>query len=137
LTSTRVELVRGERVRGATLSPDGRWLVYYETFGDPVGNGLWIVRTDGSERFPLPRELFGAYQWRDSDRLIIVPFEPGAEYHTLWEFSAESGMSRQLTEPGMMPFKIANGDWRVSPNGRRIVFVESNDQNLWLLTLGN
>jgi len=30
---------------------------------------------------------------------------------------------------------IANGDWAVSPDGRHVAFVESQDRNIWLLTL--
>jgi Tol biopolymer transport system component len=134
--NTSVELVRGERLRGPTLSPDGRWLVYYETFGDPGENGLWVVRTDAFQRLPLPRELFGAYQWRDSERLLIVPFRPDAEVHSLWQFDVEEGTAGQLTDPSVTPFKIAGGDWRVSPDGRQVVFVASSDLNLWVLTLG-
>ena len=130
------ELVRGERLRGPALSPDGGWLVTYEIFGDPQRNGLWAVRTDGSDRLRLPSELFGAYQWRDSRRLLIIPFMPDAKVHALWEFDVEEGRASRLTDPAVTPFKIANGDWRVSPDGRRIVFVASDDLNLWLLTLG-
>ena len=45
------ELARAERLRGQVLSPSGQWIVYYITFDDdPSKNGLWLVRTDGSER---------------------------------------------------------------------------------------
>ena len=59
------ELARAERLRSPLLSPSGEWLVYYTTFdADPSKNGLWLVRTDGSDRRQLDREIFGAYQWR-------------------------------------------------------------------------
>jgi Tol biopolymer transport system component len=35
----------------------------------------------------------------------------------------------------MTPLNILNGDWRVSPDGRYVVFVNSADRNLWLLEL--
>lgn len=45
------ELARAERLRGQVLSPSGQWIVYYITFDDnPAQNGLWLVRTDGSQR---------------------------------------------------------------------------------------
>jgi Tol biopolymer transport system component len=132
-----VELARGERLRQPVLSPDGRWLVYYETFGDPQQNGLWAVRTDGSRHVALPSDLFGAYQWRDSERLLIIPFKPDAHFHELWEYNVEEETAQELTDPTVTPFNVANGDWRVSPDGRHIAFVESRDHNIWLLTIND
>lgn len=130
------ELVRAERLRGGFLSPDGAWLAYYVALDpDPAQNGLWLVRTDGSERRRLDRDLFGAYKWRDADRLLIIPFRPEAVSHELWELDASTGEARRLTDPEITPFKIANGDWTVSPDGRHVAFVESRDHNIWLLTL--
>jgi len=133
---TSVELVRAERPRGTLLSPNGHWLAYYVTLSDePAENGLWLVRTDGSERRELGKERFGAYQWRDARRLLIIPFDPQATFHELWELDAETGETRRLTDPNVTPFKISNGDWRVSPDGRQVAFVESQDRNIWVLTL--
>ena len=45
-----IELARANRLRDPSLSPSGKWLVFYSTFDpDPTRNGLWLVRTDGSE----------------------------------------------------------------------------------------
>lgn len=131
-----VELVRGKRLRGGLLSPGGAWLAYFISLDeDPAQNGMWLVRSDGSERRQLERELFGAYQWRDSHRLLIVPFQADAVSHAIWELDAKTGQARALTDPGLTPFKIANGDWDASPDGRHVIFVESRDRNIWLLTL--
>jgi len=133
---SQVELARGERLRGGLLSPDGVWMVYFMAMDeDTAQNGVWLVRTDGSGRRKLERDLFGAYQWRDSRRLLIIPFQADATYHEIWEFDAEAGQARRLTDPQVTPFKIANGDWTVSPDGRYVAFVESEDRNIWLLTL--
>lgn len=138
------ELARADRLRSATISPSGEWLVYYSTFStDTAENGLWLLRTDGSERRRLDPELFGAYQWRgcqkqctmENDRLIIVPFDPDAPYHEFWELNPSSDMARPLTDPALTPFKIANGDWQISPDGRTITFVEDADRNIWLMAL--
>jgi Tol biopolymer transport system component len=139
-----VEVARAERLRSPTLSPSGNWVAYYVTFAaDPAQNGLWLARTDGSLRRPAPRELFGAYQWRpcpagcspEDERLLIVPFKPDTVFHELWEMDAGTGQARQLTDPAITPFKIANGDWRVSPDGRRVAYVESKDRNIWVIEL--
>lgn len=130
------ELVRAERLRDGLLSPDRAWLAYYIALDeDPAQNGLWLVRTDGTGQRRLDSDLFGAYQWRDSHRLLIIPFRPEAAFHELWELDVETGETRRLTNPEITPFKIANGDWTVSPDGRYVAFVESGDQNIWLLAL--
>jgi hypothetical protein len=139
-----VEIARADRLRSPTLSPSGNWVAYYVTFAaDPAQNGLWLARTDGSLRRPVARQLFGSYQWRpcpdgcspEDERLLIVPFKPDAVLHELWELDAATGEALQLTDPAITPFKIANGDWRVSPDGRYVAFVESKDRNIWVIEL--
>jgi hypothetical protein len=138
LDGATVELVRAERPRGYSLSPGGRWLAYFITFSDdPAQNGLWLVRTDGSERRQLDPELLGDYQWRDAGRLLLIPFESDAVYHAFWQYDVETGAARRLTDPDVTPFKVANADWQLSPDGRQVVFVENSDRNLWLLSLND
>jgi Tol biopolymer transport system component len=140
------ELARAERLRSPSLSPAGGWIAYYVTFAaDPTQNGLRVVRSDGSQWRQVPGDLFGAYQWRpcpaggectlEGERLLTVPFKPEADYHELWEFDPAAGQATQLTDPAVTPFKIANGDWRVSPDGRYIAFAESKDRNIWVIEL--
>ena len=47
----------------------------------------------------------------------------------------ETGEVRRVADPDVTPLKVANGDWQVSPDGHHVVFVESGDRNIWLLTL--
>ena len=132
------ELARAERLRSAVLSPSGRWVVYYTTFDPDGGNGLWLASTGGGKPKALPREAFGAYQWRrvnGADRLLIVPFRPESRYHELWQLNPETLAMTPLTSADETPFKIANGDWRVSPDGNHIAYVESRDRNLWVMEL--
>ena len=109
----------------------------------PAKNGLWLAKTDGSQNVQLDDELFGAYQWRgcpdgcspDEDRLLVVPFQPDAPLHWLVELNPATGEVLQLTDPAVTPFKIANGDWRVAPDGAAIAFVEYSDRNIWVIEL--
>lgn len=137
------ELARAERMRSTLLSPSGQWLVYYVTFDpDPAQNGLWLARTDGSDQLRF-EDLFGSYQWRgcpgecasEDERLLVVPFDPDATFHRLVEINPATGDKRALTDPAVTPFKIANGDWRVSPDGRYVIYVESSDRNIWAIEL--
>jgi Tol biopolymer transport system component len=131
-------------VRGQGLSPSGGWVVYYVTFdADASKNGLWVVSTDGQQKRQLSADLFGSYQWRpcaetcspDEDRLVIVPLQIDAPVHRFVELNPATGEVRQLTDPAVTPFKIANGDWRISPDGRYVAYVERNDRNVWVIEL--
>ena len=125
-----------QRLRGLSVSPDGKWLVYFITQNeDKTKNGLYLARSDGTSTRLLDRELFGAYQWRDGNRLLIIPFQTDAPSHAVWELDASTNEVRPLTQPEVTPFKIANGEWRVAPDGHTIVFVSAADRNLWVLEL--
>ncbi len=127
-------LAASERLRGVSPAPGGDWLAYTIAFDkDAVQNGTWVVRTDGSPSRKL--NFFGAFQWRDSQRLVYVPLEANIASHAFYEYNVVTDSTRPLTDPARTPFKIANGDWAISPDGRKIVFVNAQDMNLWLVSL--
>lgn len=129
-----MELARGQRLRSALLSPDGRWLAYVVTFSEaPEQEGLWLVHTEKLERRRL--DLFGAFRWRDGERLLVVPLDLSQTIHRLWQVNAESGQMEALTDPAETPIRIANGDWSVDPQGKNVIFVSAVDYNIWLLAL--
>jgi len=134
---TLVELARGERVRSGIAAPGGEWVAYIVLLDQeqPENNGIWIVSADGQQRFQL--DLFGAFQWRDANHLLLVPQETtaGPPSHRLVEIDATTGQSRPLTDPLVTPFVIEGGDWQVSPDGRHVVFVSATDRAIWLLAL--
>jgi Tol biopolymer transport system component len=131
-----LELVQVYRPQETLISPRGSWLVYLLTFQvDPNDDGLWLVRTDGS-RPPHKLDFFGSFHWRDDTHLLYVPLELDVDSHTLWEYDVIDDASQRLTDPAQIPFKIANNDWTVSPNGRYVAFVNAADHNLWLIDLG-
>jgi hypothetical protein len=131
-----VELARGSRLRGVSISPGGEWLAYVSTFsGDPAQDGLWLLSIRTMERRKL--DLFGAYRWRDGDHLLLVPLDLSQPNHRILQIEASSGTIKQLTLPGVSPFKIANGDWSVSPDGKHVAFVSAWDGNIWLISFGS
>lgn len=134
-TGAATNLVTAERISGASASKDGRWVAYYITFNtDSSRSGIWVQRTDGSEARKL--DLWGAYQWRDDSHLLVIPMrKPGEAAFEVWEVDAASGAGRKLTDASTTPLQVLNGDWRVSPDGRYVVYVSSVDRNLWLLSL--
>jgi Tol biopolymer transport system component len=134
-TNVTTTLVSAERLSGMSVSKDGTWLAYYITFdADKSRNGIWVQRTDGSQARRL--EMFGAYQWRDDAHLLVIPMRASSDKpFEVWEVETASGASRRLTDAATTPLQILNGDWRVSLDGRYIVYVNSADRNVWLLTL--
>ncbi|MBI4671487.1 MAG: PD40 domain-containing protein [Chloroflexi bacterium] len=130
---SQTEIVRAERLRLTAPSRGGTWIGYTLTSDpDPARNGLWVARSDGTDARKL--DFFGPLQWRDDARFIYVPFEMDAPMHAFYEYDVTTGETRRLTPPDQT-FKIASGDWTVSPDGSKIVFVNAADNNLWLRQL--
>jgi Tol biopolymer transport system component len=129
------DLVTAERISGVRMSNDGTWVSYFISFNpDDKRNGIWIQRTDGSDARRIER--WGAYQWRDDSHLLVVPARTTPDQpFELWQIDAETGEQQKLTDAAVTPLNILNGDWRVSPDGKYVVFVNSADKNLWLLKL--
>jgi Tol biopolymer transport system component len=133
--NTAADLVTAERIASISPSNGGTWVAYLISFNaDDTRNGIWVQRTDGSEARRL--DQWGAYQWRDDSHLLMIPMRVSSDQpFELWEIDAATGQSRQLTNAAATPLTILNGDWRISPDGKSIVFVNSADRNLWMLKL--
>jgi Tol biopolymer transport system component len=124
----------GERLRGVTISPGGSWVTYQVLFSsNPDENGTWLVNTRTGEKRRL--DLFGAYRWRDDSRLLLIPLDASQPSHQIWQIDAASGEAQPLTDSSVTSFKIANGDWSVSPDGTKIAFVSAQDHNIWIIEL--
>jgi hypothetical protein len=134
-TNIAADLVTVERLSGITISNGGTWVAYFISFDpDPTRNGIWLQRTDGSAVKRI--EGWGAYQWRDDSHLLLIPMRASADQpFEIDEIDAGTGSLRHLTSVSVTPLYILNGDWRVSPDGKYIVFLNSIDRNLWLLKL--
>lgn len=128
-----MQLARSKRLVGVLPSPDGMWMAHVQMWNaDGSDNGLFVTRTDGGVRRRLP--AMGSYRWTQDNRLLLLPVrgEVG-ESHALWELRPESGALRRLTDPAVTPFRVANYDWDVSPDGTQLVFVSADDHGLWSL----
>jgi Tol biopolymer transport system component len=136
-TGQRVNLFSHKQIRGGDLSPNGTWVAYFLTFAEePADNGLWLINIAAGTRRKIEVPDFGGYRWRSDDSLLFIPFRASAEVSMqLWAIDAPTGQVTPLTTPATLSFSISNGDWDVSPDGQHIVFVNSVDQNIWLITL--
>ena len=122
--------------RSTMLSPDGAWIIYQIAFsGEAAKDGIWVMRSDGKDLRRL--EIFGSYRWRADGKILFVPLEniTGKQSHRFVEVDAATGNARALTDPNVTPFRIANGDWSLSPDGKRVVFLNTEDGNLWTIDL--
>jgi hypothetical protein len=124
------------RMRGLALSPDKRYMVYYVTFEtESAKNGVWLMDLQNPEEPAQKLPFFGTYRWRDDQRLIYVPFDPLATYHNFYEYNVVTGQEYPLFPDGTQ-LTIANNDWQVSPDGRKIVMVAASGLELdgiWVL----
>lgn len=131
------ELADVERLRNAVLSPEGRFLVYYMAGArDPELNGTWLLDVEAVGKEPVKLDIFGAFRWRDEGRLFYIPLQQGAPSTELVQLDVRTGQRSTLIRAAAdSPFRIANGDWDVSADGKRIVFLSARDRNVWVAEL--
>jgi hypothetical protein len=122
-------------MRGLAVAPGGKHVLLYAPFQpDPAVSGLYLIETTPSARADkLP--FFGSYRWRDSTSFFYVPYQPGAASMQLALYDVATGPSRNVTDPAAQPFRIANDDWSVSPNGQMVLFWEASDLTLRILKM--
>ncbi len=135
---SQTELLQVSRIRGLALSPDRRYLAYYATFElEAKKNGVWLIDLQNPEQPAQKLPFFGTYRWRDNERLIYVSFDPHASEHNFYEYNILTGQTHSLFSEGT-GLTIANNDWQVSPDGRKIVMVAANGAGLdgiWVLQI--
>jgi Tol biopolymer transport system component len=119
--------------RGARLSPDGTHIAYLAALEEnPDDNGLFIVKADGSEKQKLP--LLGGVRWSpDSQSLIILPFQTDNGPDQLVRIDAATLATTSLTDRAALPFRVAQDEWQLAPDGSRIVFTALQDGNIYVL----
>lgn len=129
-TGRQTELLQLPQIRGLAFSPDRRYLVYYVSFQPEAGkNGTWLLDLQNPKQGPQKLPFFGTYRWRDNERLLYVPLDPEATEHNFYEYNVLTGQTRPLFPTGTK-LMIANNDWRVSPDGRKIVLLAAKGTEL-------
>jgi Tol biopolymer transport system component len=130
-TLTRV--VEAFSPRGARLSPDGTHIVYLAALEEQPGdNGLFIVNADGSAKRKLP--LIGGIRWApDSRSMIILPVQTDNGPDQLVRIDTTTLATTPLTDRAALPFRVAQDEWQLSPDGARIVFNALTDSTIYVL----
>jgi len=122
-------------LRGIQVSPGGEWIAYWLPFqDDPAASGIYVQRTEIGAQ-PRKLDFWGAYRWRDDRSLYTLSFDPAQDVHALGYVDVTTGEHRWLTDPEDLPIRVANGEWSVSPDGTRIVYVDPTDYGLYMLTV--
>lgn len=122
-------------IRGVSISPGGKRIGFYQTAqADRSLNGVYFIETI-EDATTQKVDWFGPWRWRDAESLYYIPYDPTSEEHQLAYYHIPSGDKRLLTTKDTLPFTVMNGDWEVSVDGKRIVFHNALDRNMWLLEL--
>lgn len=116
--------------RGISLSPDGARVLYTVSFDSAARNGLWLQRTAGGP--PTEINDFGAYRWRDAGRFVLIPLKPDGGAHVLRQYTVSLNGWNTLGDLGG---RVRQGDWNISPDGRRLSYLSAESGNVRVLTL--
>jgi hypothetical protein len=134
----QTELMEVPRMRGMTLNPDQRYLVYYASFeAEAEQNGVWLIDLQNPTQAPQKLSFFGTYRWRDPQRLIYIPLDSDATSHDFYEYNILTRETRPLFPAGTNLI-VANNDWQVSPDGRKIALVAAKGTELdgiWVIEI--
>lgn len=132
---TSFELGRWNWLREVRVAPGGGRIMFNLTWqDDPNDNGIYTLETRaGAETIKMP--WYGGWRWRDADSVYYIPFDPSTSDQILAYFHIPSQDHYYLTDGVQLPFTIANADWRVAPDGQKILFRNARDMNLWILEL--
>ncbi|MEF2279281.1 hypothetical protein V3W47_13320 [Deinococcus sp. YIM 134068] len=129
-TGARRVLASALSFRGVSVSPDGSRVIYYVAFDSAARNGLWVRPTSGAA--PRRLDAFGSYRWRDARRLLLVPLRPDGSPHVLREYDVQGNAWRTLGDLGD---QVRQGDWNVSPDGKRMAYLSARDGNVRVVEL--
>ena len=95
-----------------------------------------MLRLDEANAQPQRMNWFGAYRWGAPGELLYVPLKPNAASSELWQLNPQTGATKQLISASAdSPFKIGNGDWDISHDGKHVIYVNARDRNIWLINL--
>ena len=78
------------------------------------------------------------YAWIGAESatlLYIPPRETPDAGFGVWRLDIASGERSRLTDPAQTPLFIANGDWALARDGKRLAFVSAEDYAIWLLEM--
>ncbi len=123
------------RMANISIAPGGAWVAFLTLFEeDAYWNTTWAMNVDTGEQRRL--DFAGPYAWvRDQDAtLVYVSLRESADQgFGVWRLDVNTGQRDRLVDPARTPLFIANGDWALAPDGKRLAFVSAQDGAIWLV----
>lgn len=114
-----------QTVGSVVPSPDGAWVAYTQTKArvdsdhSEMVSQIWLARTDGSRRIQLTQGERGASSPQfTSDGKFVYFASARSGTKQVYRIAIKGGEAEQLTN-----FKGSLGDYRVSPDGKRVAFT--------------
>jgi hypothetical protein len=127
-TGIQTDLWEAENLRGLSVAPGGRYIMFYTPFQEEPENSAILILETQSGAQPVKLPFFGSWKWRDSNSVIYIPFTPGKPMKFVY-YDVIDGESQDLTDPDEQHFSIVNDDWAVSPDGCYIVMWQKPTDN--------
>ncbi len=126
-------LLTGKNIRGVSVAPGGKHLLYYLAFqSDPAASGVYLLETRAGAT-PVKQSFFGSWRWRDSSSILYIPYKPGQPMALVLR-DMLTGQEKPVADESQ-GFRVANDDWAVSPDGQYVVYWAVQDFALWVIEL--
>lgn len=124
-------------LRNASISPNGVWVAFLSLFEEePELNTTWAINVLSGEERRL--DFVGGYAWVSVEGATLVyvpPRDSANEGSAVWQLDVATGERTRLIDPHQFPLFIANADWALAPDGKRLAFVSAQDYAIWLLDM--
>jgi hypothetical protein len=126
-------LGRWDWLRDISVAPGGGRLMFYVIWqDDPNASGIYTIDTaQGAQAEQMP--FFGSWRWRDGESVFYIPYDLSSRDHTLAYYHIPTATDMRLTDARVTPFRVANSDWSVSPDGDKIIYSQAGSMNMSLL----
>jgi hypothetical protein len=133
-TSAAQPLLTATFLRGVSIAPGGKYLVYQLLFqSDSAASGLYLLETTPGAT-PKKLSFYGDWRWRGSNNVLFIPYILNAPM-SLSVYDIASDQISPLLDSPQLGFRVANGDWSVSPDGRYVMFWSADDYSLRAIQL--
>lgn len=131
ITLTANLIIESKGLISAGLSADGKQIVYGVIFQGDNESGVWRANADGTRRTKFSWQGGWAWSFTNPAELFYLPL--GAEGESLWSFNPATGQATRLTDPNSLKLRVAENQWKISPDGKSLVYRKADDYSVALV----